>query len=171
MKRRFAAGLRRYLLMRCSNLLFSGGAAFANGKIAGISRFCSENPKPALPKSFVTVRGRELFGSDQNRPTAKRLITMKYSALELTSASPRTLHRTAQPRAGEIRAISFNSEPESRLWKLSSTALSPVKRGLETGLFLIAGLVGIGAVVYGLGHLLAFIHSDSLTRTVTALLQ
>ncbi|MBV8227550.1 MAG: hypothetical protein JO232_20425 [Verrucomicrobia bacterium] len=96
---------------------------------------------------------------------------MKNSALELTSARPLTRHRTAQSRAGKIRAISFNSEPESRPWKLSSTALSPVKRGLETGLFLIAGLVGIGAVVYGLGRLIEFMNSDSLTRTVTALLQ
>jgi hypothetical protein len=59
---------------------------------------------------------------------------------------------------------------ESRLWKLSSTALSPVKRRFETGLFLIAGSLGIGATVYGMHQLIAFFHSDSLTQTITALL-
>jgi hypothetical protein len=59
---------------------------------------------------------------------------------------------------------------ESRLWKLSSTALSPVKRRFETGLFLIAGSLGIGATVYGMHQLIAFFHRDCLTQTITALL-
>jgi hypothetical protein len=87
--------------------------------------------------------------------------------LDLTATSP----RTAQPLAGKIRVISYVSEPETPLWKLTSTTLSPVNRGLETGLFLVIAVSGIGATVYGIAHLVAFIHSDSLTRTITGLLQ
>ncbi|MBV8225598.1 MAG: hypothetical protein JO232_10460 [Verrucomicrobia bacterium] len=87
--------------------------------------------------------------------------------LELTS----TKRQAAKPLAGKGRVISYISEPETPLWKLTSPASSPVKRGLETALFLIIAVSGIGAVVYGIAHLVAFIHSDSLTRTVTGLLQ
>jgi len=87
--------------------------------------------------------------------------------LELTSTRP----RTAQLLAGKGNVISYISEPEIPLWKLTSPALSPVKRGLETALFLIIAVSGIGATVYGIAHLVAFIHSDSLTRTITGLLQ
>ncbi|MBV8414452.1 MAG: hypothetical protein JO251_04495 [Verrucomicrobia bacterium] len=91
--------------------------------------------------------------------------------LELTLTRPRTPRGTAQPLAGKGSVISYISEPETPLWKLTSPALSPAKRGLETALFLIIAVSGIGAVVYGIAHLVAFIHSDSLTRTVTGLLQ
>ena len=95
---------------------------------------------------------------------------MKDSVIE-TLELPSTRPRTAQPLAGKVRVISYISEPEAALWKLTSTARSPVKQGLEIGLFLIIAVSGIGAAVYGIAQLVAFIHSDSLTRTVTGLLQ
>jgi hypothetical protein len=49
--------------------------------------------------------------------------------------------------------------------------MAPVKQGFETGMLLIAGSFGIGATVYGMGQLVAFIHSDSLVNTITALLR
>ena len=85
------------------------------------------------------------------------------------SERPLTPRRMAQPVAGKTRTA--RHESESRLWKLTSTAISPVNRGFETGLFLIASSFGIGATVYGMGQLVAFIHSDSLVQTVTALLR
>jgi hypothetical protein len=51
------------------------------------------------------------------------------------------------------------------------TAQPPVKRGLESGLFLILGVCGIAATIYSIGYLVAFIHRDSLTRTITGFLQ
>ncbi len=77
----------------------------------------------------------------------------------------------AQPVVGQTPTACAKSESESRLWKLTSTAISPVKQGFETGLFLIASSFGIGATVYGMGQLVAFIHSDSLAHTVKALLR
>jgi hypothetical protein len=94
---------------------------------------------------------------------------MKDSVIE-TFELPSTRPQTAQPLAGKGRVISYISEPETPVWKLTSTALSPVKQGLEIGLFLIIAVSGIGAAVYGIAHLVAFIHSDSLTRTITGLL-
>jgi hypothetical protein len=77
----------------------------------------------------------------------------------------------AQPAAGKTRTACRKCEPEARLWKLTSTAISPVKQGFETSLFLIASSFGIGAMVYGMGQLVAFVHSDSLEHTITALLR
>ena len=97
---------------------------------------------------------------------------MNTTAIEIlghVSERPLTPRRTPQPVAGTTRTACHESE--SRLWKLNSTAISPVKRGFESGLFLIASSFGIGATVYGLGQLVAFVHSDSLLHTVTALLR
>jgi len=85
------------------------------------------------------------------------------------SERPLTPRRMAQPVAGKTRAAC--RESESRLWKLTSRAISPVKRGFESMLLLIASSFGIGMTVYGMGQLVAFIHSDSLVDTVTALLR
>jgi hypothetical protein len=85
------------------------------------------------------------------------------------SERPLTPGEMAQPVAGKTRTAC--RESESRLWKLTSTAISPVQRGFESSLFLIASSFGIGATVYGMGQLVAFIHSDSLVHTVTALLR
>lgn len=84
------------------------------------------------------------------------------------SERPLALRKTAQPIARKTRTACRESEP--RLWKLTSTAISPVKRGFESSLFLIASSFGLGATVYGMGQLVVFIHSDSLVHTVTALL-
>jgi hypothetical protein len=85
------------------------------------------------------------------------------------SERPSAPRRMAQPLAGKTRSACRKSD--SRLWKITSTAISPVKRGFETSLFLIAGSFGIGATAYGMGQVLTFIHSDSLVHTVTALLR
>jgi|ERR1700738_1037438 hypothetical protein len=87
------------------------------------------------------------------------------------SERPLPPRRKAQPFAIKTRTTCGKSEPESRLWKVTSTVISPVKRGFESGLFLIASSFGIGATVYGMDQLVAFIHSDSLARTITALLR
>ena len=113
-------------------------------KAIKISRFSSDNQKLGSRNSFVTVRGHEWVESGRNSATANRLVTMKDSVietLELTSTRP----RTAQLLAGKGNVISYISEPEIPLWKLTSPALSPVKRGLETALFLIIAVSGIGA--------------------------
>jgi hypothetical protein len=143
-------------------------------KLIKISRPSSKNPKLASRNSFVTVGGREWVESGRNSATANRLITMKDSVietLELTSTRPRTPRGTAQLLAGKGSVISYISEPETPVWKLTWTALSSVKQGLEIGLFLIIAVSGIGAAVYAIAHLVAFIRSDSLTRTITGLLQ
>jgi hypothetical protein len=74
-----------------------------------------------------------------------------------------------QPFAVIARTNCSNSE--SRLFKVTSTTMAPMKQGFETGMLLIAGSFGIGATVYGMGQLVAFIHSDSLVNTITALLR
>ena len=97
---------------------------------------------------------------------------MKTTTIEVlghVSERPLSPRRMAKPVAGKTRTAC--RESESCLWKLTSTAISPVKRGFESGLFLIASSFGIGATVYGMGQLVAFIHSDSLVHTVTALLR
>jgi hypothetical protein len=85
------------------------------------------------------------------------------------SERPLTPRGMAQAVAGQTRTAC--REVESRLWKLTSTAISPVKQGFESSLFLIASSFGIGATLYGMGQLVGFIHSDSLVHTVTALLR
>jgi hypothetical protein len=89
----------------------------------------------------------------------------------LEHVSERSLprRRKAPPFAIKTRTTCGKSEPESRLWKV--TFVSPVKQAFETSLFLIAGAFGIGTTVYGMGQLVAFIHSDSLAHTITALLR
>jgi hypothetical protein len=78
-----------------------------------------------------------------------------------------TPRRKAWPFA--IKTRNACGKSESRLWKV--TAISRVEQGFETGLFLIAGSFGIGATVYGMSQLVAFIHSDSLVHTITTLLR
>jgi hypothetical protein len=89
--------------------------------------------------------------------------------LEHVSERSLTRRRKAPPFAIKTRTTCGNSEPESRLWKL--TAISPVKQLFETSLFLVASSFGIGTTLYGMGQLVAFIHSDSLAHTITALLR
>jgi hypothetical protein len=85
------------------------------------------------------------------------------------SARSLTPRRKAQCVTGKTRTTGGKSGPESRLWKLTSTVISPVKPGSETSLFLIASLAGIGAIIYSIDQLVTFIHSDALAHAITAL--
>jgi hypothetical protein len=59
---------------------------------------------------------------------------------------------------------------EPRLWKLTSIVHSPLKRGIETSLFLIISSLGFGLTLYSIEQFAVFFHSDSLTHTITSLL-
>jgi hypothetical protein len=85
------------------------------------------------------------------------------------SARSLTPRRKARCVAGKTRIAGGKSEQESRLWKLTLAAISPVTRGFEPSLFLMASLAGIGATVYSIDQLIAFIQSDALARAITAL--
>jgi hypothetical protein len=85
------------------------------------------------------------------------------------SARSLTPRRKAQCVAGKTQTAGGKSEPESRLWKLTSTVISAVTRGFENSLFLIASLAVIGVTVYSIDQLVAFIHSDALVHAITAL--
>jgi hypothetical protein len=89
--------------------------------------------------------------------------------LEHVSERSLTRRRKAPPFAIKTRTTCGRSEAESCLWKV--TAISPVKQAFETSLFLVASSFGIGTTVYGIGQLVAFIHSDSLAHTIAALLR
>jgi hypothetical protein len=92
------------------------------------------------------------------------LETFRHSSVR--SLTPR---RKAQCVAGKIRIAGGKPEQESRLWKLALAAKSPVTRRLELSLFLMTSLAGIGATVYSIAQLIAFIQSDALAHAITAL--
>jgi hypothetical protein len=86
-------------------------------------------------------------------------------------ASFQTSRRIAWTDAGNAQTASDESLAEARLWKLTSTVHSPLKRGIETSLFLIISSLGFGLVVYSLDQFATFFHDDSLTQAIASLLR
>jgi hypothetical protein len=99
------------------------------------------------------------------------MYSTEIQSLEHLSAFPPTLRRMTRTLVGNVRTARDKSKPEPRLWKLTSTVASPVKRGIETGLFLIVGSLGFGVTIYSVCQLVTFFHNDSLTQKVNALLR
>jgi hypothetical protein len=79
-----------------------------------------------------------------------------------SSLKPR---RKAQTIASKTLAADGKFAQKSRLWRLTS----PIEQRLEISLFLILSLAGIGATIYSIYQLLAFIQSDALAHAMTAL--
>jgi hypothetical protein len=92
------------------------------------------------------------------------------ATLEDIAAFPQTSRRTAWTDAGNAQTVGDKSLAEVRLWKLTSTIHSPLKRRIETSLFLIISSLGIGLTVYSLDQFATFFHNDSLTQTISLLL-
>ena len=89
---------------------------------------------------------------------------------DLTAFS-QTSRRIAWTDAGNAHSVGDKSLSEVRLWKLTSTVHSPLKRGIETTLFLLVSSLGFGLTAYSLDQFVTFFHSDSLTQTITFLLR
>jgi len=86
-------------------------------------------------------------------------------------ASPQTSRGTAWTDAGNAHTAGDESRSEARLWKLTSTVHSPLKRGIETSLFLIISSLGFGLVISSLNQFASFFHDDSLTHAIASLLR
>jgi hypothetical protein len=87
------------------------------------------------------------------------------------AASPQTPRRMTWTDAGYARTAGDESLAEARLWKLISTVHSPLKRGIETSLFLIISSLGFGLTVYSIGQFATFFQNDSLTHAIGSLLR
>jgi hypothetical protein len=87
------------------------------------------------------------------------------------TAFSQTSRIMAWTAAGNVRSAGDKSLSEVRLWKLTSTVHSPLKRGIETTLFLLVSSLGVGLAAYSLDQFVTFFHNDSLTQTITFLLR
>jgi hypothetical protein len=99
------------------------------------------------------------------------MYSTEIQSLEDLSAFPQTLRKMTRTAAGSARTACDKSKSEPRLWKLTLTVASPLKRGIETGLFLIVSSLGFGVTIYSVHQFVTFFHHDSLTQTVSALLR
>jgi hypothetical protein len=96
--------------------------------------------------------------------------TTKTLILGEISPYPPTPRNLTQPVAKNVRTANGKAEPDPRLWKLTSTAYSPLRQQIETGLILFISASGIGVTAYCLGQVFSFFHNDAFLQTVTSLL-
>jgi len=96
--------------------------------------------------------------------------TVKTLILGKISFYPPTPRNLTQPVVKNVRTANGKAEPDPRLWKLTSTAYSPLSREIETGLILFISASGIGLTAYCLGQVFSFFQNDAFLQTVTSLL-
>jgi hypothetical protein len=87
------------------------------------------------------------------------------------TAFSQTSRRMAWTDAGNAQSAGDKSLSEVRLWKLTSTVHSPLKRGIENTLFLVVSSLGFGLAAYSLDQFVTFFHYDSLAQTIAFLLR
>jgi hypothetical protein len=87
------------------------------------------------------------------------------------TALSQTSRRMAWNDARNAQSAGDKSLAEVRLWKLTSTVHSPLRRGIETTLFLVVSSLGFGLAAYSLDQFVTFFHNDSLTQTIAFLLR